>query len=90
MGEQKCSVGVEKLSFTTGISDPSEERGQLTRVGADGDGDDPEEERQCQRGTKHDHVRHHLGVFLDQHLVFRVHPGELEDREHTGSGHHGW
>lgn len=54
----------------------------LTRVGTDRDRDNPEEKRKCQCGTQHDHVSHHLGVFFNQHLAFRVHSGKLEDRRH--------
>lgn len=83
MGEKKHSSGDEEnVSFTTGNSHQivtinTGEWELLTRVGADGDRDDPEEERKGQCGTKYYHVGHHLGVFFHQHLTFRVHSGEL-------------
>lgn len=57
--------------------------GQLTRVGADGDGKDPEEKGECQRGTQQDHVSHHLHVLLHQHISLRVHDSELQDEAHV-------
>lgn len=63
---------------------------QLTGVRADGEGEDPEEEGECQSGTKHDHISHHLQVFLHQHVTLRAHGDRrtvLQDRRHVRQTH---
>ena len=63
---------------------------QLTGVRADGEGEDPEEEGECQSGTKHDHISHHLQVFLHQHVTLRAHDDRrtvLQDRRHVRQTH---
>lgn len=61
---------------------PTLERKRLTRVGADGEREDPEEEGECQRGTQQDHIGHHLGVLLHRDVVLRGHVDELRGRTH--------
>lgn len=47
--------------------------GQLTVERAHREGEDPEEERECQSGTQHDHVNHHVDGLLHQDVIFSVH-----------------
>lgn len=53
---------------------------QLTGDGAQGERDEPEEERERQSDAQNDHVGHHLDVFLCQDGVLRVHDCRGQDR----------
>lgn len=46
---------------------------QLTVECAHCEREDPEEERECQSGTQHDHINHHVDGLLHQDIIFRVH-----------------
>lgn len=67
-------------------SDPNQVRAttrlflQLTGDGAQGERDEPEEERERQSDAQNDHVGHHLDVFLRQDGVLRIHECRGQDR----------